>query len=78
MFQFKQVAGMVDLVKRSRTLGLSLAVLVCCSCANMQARPHTQREALFCQGPSAETVDCHPTDLRALERAIFGFPGQRR
>ena len=67
MFQFKQVAGM----------GLLLAVLVCCSCARMQVRPYAQREVQFCQGPTVETTTCRPADIRALERAIFGLPGQR-
>ena len=66
------------LVMRHRTLGLLLAVLVCSSCASMQVQPHAQREVLFCQGPSAEIVNCQPVDIRALEHALFGLPGQRR
>jgi hypothetical protein len=68
MFQFKQVSRM----------GLLLAVLLCSSCASMEVRPHAQRKVLFCQGPTEENVDCHPADIRALEHALFGLPGQRR
>jgi hypothetical protein len=68
MFQFKQLTRM----------GLLLAVLVCSSCTSTQVRPRAQREAQFCQGPTVETTVCAPADMRALERAIFGLPGQRR
>ena len=89
MFQFKQVARRPErerqgrsfwevLVKRGRTLGLLLAVVVCSSCAHMQERPRAQRPVQFCQGPTVETGICGPADIRALERALFGLPGQRR
>ena len=80
MFQFKQIAGTAESLSRARgrTLGLVLAVLVCSSCASMQVGPHAQREVLFCQGPTVEAGVCRPVDIRALERAIFGLPGQRR
>ena len=65
-------------VMRGRTLGLLLAVLVCSSCASMQVRPQAHHEVLFCQGPTVETGNCSSADIRALERAIFGLPGQRR
>ena len=89
MFQFKQVARMPEpegqgrslwdvLVKRDRTLGLLLAVVVCSSCAHMQGRPQAQRQVHFCQGPTVEAGICAPADIRALGRAIFGLPGQRR
>ena len=89
MFQFKQVTRRPEregqgrsfwevLVKRGRTLGLLLAVVACSSCAHMQVRPQAQRQVQFCQGPTVETGVCGPADIRALERAIFGLPGQRR
>ena len=89
MFKFKQVARRSEpegqgrslwevLVKRGRTLGLLLAVVACSSCAHMQVRPQAQRQVQFCQGPTVETGVCGPADIRALEHAIFGLPGQRR
>ena len=85
MFQFKQVARRSEpegqgrsLWERGRTLGLLLTVVVCSSCAHMQGRPRAQRQVQFCQGPTVETGVCGPADIRALERAIFGLPGQRR
>lgn len=65
-------------VIRSRTLGLLLAVLVCCSCAHIQVQPRAQHLVSFCQGPNEETLACHSADIRAVERAIFGPPGLRR
>jgi len=67
----------VDAAAGAGRVGLFLAVLMCSSCANVQVRPQAQRAALFCQGP-VESMDCHPADVRALESAIFGLPGQRR
>lgn len=61
-----------------RNLSLLLAVLVCSSCAGMQVQPRAQRQLLFCQGPSAENVNCRLADIRAVEREINGLPGRRR
>ena len=85
MFKFKQVARRSEpegqgrsLWVRERAVGLLLAVVVCSSCAHMQVRPRAQRQVQFCQGPTVETGVCGSADIRALERAIFGLPGQRR
>jgi hypothetical protein len=66
------------LVNRGSTLILLFTVAVCSSCTHMQVRPQTQRQVQFCQGPTVEASLCSPADIRALERAIFGLPGQRR
>ena len=71
MVQFKQVA-------RGRTLGLLIAVLVSSSCSRMQVRLDAQHETQFCQGPNVEAEVCGSADIRAVQQAIFGLPGQRR
>ena len=68
----------VDAAAGAGRVGLFLAVLMCSSCANVQVRPQAHHEVLFCQGPTVETGNCSSADIRALERALFGLPGQRR
>jgi hypothetical protein len=78
MFEFKQVGRWVAPVLSRRGLGVAIAVLACSACASTQPRSQAQREVQFCQGANAQSVQCGPADIRALERAIFGLPGQRR